>query len=216
MESFDSFFDIEITNMYKYDHDKPYITKIFNHYGFSWLVKVFVDESGDFIGFELYNMSSVEVAAQFTMTLLHQNNGEDVLYEEKTIQKFTPMNTSDSSWGGDLCEIELIKNQELGYCVDNLIKLRIDISLDNDVELMNQPLALACANSASEQDLIDIADHDISKVIIPLSGVRAGHIEKLQDKMLKEKKDVLKTIQSSIDAENKRKALEAAKSRAII
>ena len=52
---------------------------------------------------------------------------------------------------------------------------------------MNQPLALACANSASEQDLIDIADHDISKVIIPLSGVRAGHIEKLQDKMLIEK-----------------------------
>ena len=216
MESFDSFYDIEITNIYRYDTDKPYITKTFSHYGYSWFVKVFIEESGDFIGFELHNMSEVEVKAQFIMTLLHQNNGEDVCYTEKTIQTFTPLNTSDSFWGGDLCDVELIQNENLGYCIDNLVKFRINISLYNDVELMNQPLALACANSASEQDLIDIADHDISKVIIPLSGVRAGHIEKLQDKMLIEKKNVLKTIQSSIDAENKRKELEAAKARAIV
>ena len=184
-ETFKSSFSFVVTDIKKFDSEKPYISAPIKHYGYSWQAKVYVEESGDFIGVILENLSDIIVEAKFTITLINQNrNGEDVIYEENELCKFSPIDTADSSWGcEDFCGSELIHETSSGFNIDNEMKFKIDIILYSQVTLMNQDLAMALENS-SESDLIDIANNDIGKVIVPLSGVRAGHVEHLQDKLV--------------------------------
>ena len=52
------------------------------------------------------------------------------------------------------------------------------------VDLMLTPLALAARGPGTQQDLLDIANDEISRVVIPLVGPRAGEVESLQDSLV--------------------------------
>jgi len=189
VESFESTLDITIDRFSL--RSDPVYGEISEAFGYNWQVVVFpvgVDEMNEeMMGVRLVNHSSVGVRASYKISVINQLRGEDVVWEDPDgICSFAKAGSQDSAWGcDDLVELELMRDPKSGLCASDVVKITVDIRNYSSVELMNQPLALEVKKEgATESDLIDIANNDISKVVVPLKGVLAGQIEGRQDQLL--------------------------------
>ena len=179
--------DDDVADQVKLLHESTEIKE----YGYSWKIICRIDATGDYIGVAIRNMSGKAAKASYNINVKNQRKrDEDIDWKDPDGMVQFAADGPDSQWG---CE-DLLDREALmpvyGYCIDDRVKFRVTINLFSTVEIDDQPLAteiLKKGPAVSEDDLMQIADQDNRKVIAPLVGVRAGHVQKLQDQLLREK-----------------------------
>jgi len=74
--------------------------------------------------------------------------------------------------------------ESVWYFPEGLVYFDVSVTVHSEVSLSDQPLTKMIENAASDSDLLDLANEDLSKVVVKMKGKRAGVEITLQDKLV--------------------------------
>lgn len=117
----------------------------------------------------LKNMSRNKVRLSYKLRLINQmDSTKDIVFEDPDgIQDFSPYGlTTDCAWGcDDMILIDNLRNETFGYCHNDTIKIRVDIIMYTEIDIVHHPLTKLIESADKESDLIKLAEDDLSLII---------------------------------------------------
>ncbi len=132
------------------------------------------------------NLSDVAVKAAYTIRCIPFVNTRDTIEwsDPDHIVHFSKFEGPDYVWGNeDFYNIEELKHNHIFYNKDTVV-FELELTIYSHVNINDQPLTKLVEGADSENDLLKIAQNDISKIVIKAAGRPAGEEKFLQDRLL--------------------------------
>jgi hypothetical protein len=141
----------------------------FNLCGKMWQLNIHpwgVDGNSEYISVHLVNLEETEVFAHYSILVINKCGNENIVWNDpEPIICFSPLSSGDNAWGNE----ELVLFSEIAssteYTADGQITFGIDVAVFGRSGMQTHSIVKAIENSVETNDLIRMADDDISDVV---------------------------------------------------
>lgn len=154
--------------------------------GRTWVLRIYpqgIDENdATHIAIKIVNFSNTDARIKYYISLINQNNVSDnyVWEDDEGIVKFEAFG-GDCEWGS---EDFLLFEDFNTFIYNDCIILEITMEVYGVVEIDAHPLTKAIENAAETEDLIALADKDLSLIVKQLPLGRQGISKGRQDSLI--------------------------------
>ena len=170
--------------------------------GSEWEMHLFPKGIDDHFGGEediqvachLKNCTSKKVRCKYSFTLLNESSPlKNITWSDpEGVVTFGSQKSGNATWGIDeFFSLQVLDDDRAGYCPDSCLSISVLMEVYGDVDIDSHPLTKAIESAAAQEDLIALANSELTLITRTLPGskahLKAGEEFTYQDSLLKQR-----------------------------